>query len=1055
MCFVGADCLLPHTHPKTALKNRRPPHNVKSLLKQVSQPGKQLSGLQRVVTALTLFLLFLCAAIQAVEADHRPTVCNISITGERYPVTYLNETRQNPDATFYPGDAFYYLFRWQDMSPPEHCDLQTPRLESSGQILNHTSIYRDYANGPVLRDVFVHHSREPQVAWLTDTHYHYGKTLEKCQAIYEKPGESRRSGWEKHAVYDKPFLVKEEDSRLTEFEKTEAKPVGKAVWEGWRSYNLHKGIGRDLPECPFDTAPRDEGLGPPLTWESDQIFYTHHHTWGFSRNNTNHQHLVATHADNNTRAAFDARVSELCSHLPPETGCMWGTSEIKAYQRNVCIHDYLTAREIDFTEVPEGIHKEAYTVPKDDCFNGDDSSGRVINHDLELTVNGAYLTGHHHPNSNVPVVGYKKETKNNQPPMQDPTLNIILTKPPLHHKEGYDAKNIDETYYHDDPIHIRHEPSWKWKDERATHISFTIDRWHQRLLLADAYHSTDVNTNYTFALPAWLAETLWYGNGDGMSVYVASPRYNFGDYRFDFFMQALNLGKPVANATNHTQAAVVPYNPQYLIVQSYPALIDTSEYAFDDRHGIAMLYAGSWHGDTLHEQRRSFLNGWIGVGQGHTPFTHEYIQREHILDEGRNSSPHRALEFVGDQTAMFVQRGYGTLLFDWPVSDEVFVDLEELHGGSGSARDSNNAPAQAPRYENVTSILGVYSFDFAGKSGTHLYQTILRYPEMPFTKQLTIESVDQSGSIQHGDHLTLRVLPYLGAEYMTEYIRDKMDHDVGDSVITQTILNDTHPMRQEWEGDGSIQATILRTTVYFDQFFVESDWKASNATDTGANNTHQNKLWQQRQDAIERLGWSVSPPPPEEEEEWQVPFATTATDPLTSQYESINLDKLAASPNTIRLDAPYDLGLSVLAPTTLQISINGDEHQIHNKYYAFGGRETISINAKKDNILTAERQAGRIIISEPTNFGIIKSLEINGSTIKQPRCPAGCTILAQPAGALHVVAHNEWGGQAHGFVDSAPVYTPPKAEEPQWLVILLSAVIPALVFLVYKWLQKV
>ena len=943
-------------------------------------------NLPSIVLGATLLLWVISAAY----AEHDPTTCIISVYGERHPVTYLNETRQNPDGTFYPGDAFYYLFRWQDRSPDEECTLLTPRLDSSGLLLNHTIVSRGTADTPLPAGAVQldHRSHDPAVVLANSTHYHYSKTLEKCQAVYQKPGESRRSGWEKYAVYDEPFLILTEDRRLTEFEKTMAERAGKAVWDGWRPFKIHGDSYRDLPRCPFDVSPRDSANGPPAEWYGDRIFYVKRQTWALVQNSTTHAHISESYADPDSRAAFDERVGALCGALRPESGCVYGTAEINVHREQICLYDELGARGIDPSVPSAADGRTVYDVPADGC-----TGGHSIEPALALTVRGAYLTAHHHDNSNVPVSGYKETAKDLRPPMQDAELHIILTKPPLHHREGYNAQNLDGTYYHDDPIHIHHEPSWKWKDERAAHIHFTIDRLHRHLPLKDDHHSMFVLTNHTVSVGNWLNETLWYGNGDGMSVYVAGAHHRFGSYAFDFEMRAWNLDTMAANASAGTTGVVVPYIPHYEEAYSYPVLGDGQEYAFDDRRGVAMRYGGGWEDGVLHPMRRSLINGWEAVGTGHDPFTHVRFDLPHRLDEGRNSSHgHTALMHApGTGTAMFVRAGHGAILFEWPVSHLVFA------GGQGAV------------YENVTSRLTVYSLEFAGMGGSSLYRTEMRYPEMPFTKNVHIKSVDQAGQIQHGDLIRLRVEPYMGAEYLADYIRDKIRYDTGDEIVAQTVLHDAHPMVQEWSGRGEINATILRTSVHFGDIAVQR--------------------------------------PPEDHPEGPAPAGGRYVEP-------IDLAALAESPETLRLDAPYDLGLSVLAPTLLVITTSdGVEHHVGHKYYSFGGRETITMNTKKDNAATIERKDGMMVIGQPENFGIIKRVEINGAELMHP-CPVGCAVPLLSAAPVHVTLYNEWGGQAHGMSDAAPASVQASPEWPRpWVAGAVAVLLLLPAYLVMRRLR--
>ncbi len=67
----------------------------------------------------TLFLLaitvsiFVMYGIDDASASHtKSRPCNISIQGQTYPVMYQNQPRNNPDGTYYSGDAFFYIFKY-------------------------------------------------------------------------------------------------------------------------------------------------------------------------------------------------------------------------------------------------------------------------------------------------------------------------------------------------------------------------------------------------------------------------------------------------------------------------------------------------------------------------------------------------------------------------------------------------------------------------------------------------------------------------------------------------------------------------------------------------------------------------------------------------------------------------------------------------------------------------------------------------------------------------------------------------------------------------------
>ena len=769
---------------------------------------------------------------------------------------------------------------------------------------------------------------------------------------------------------------------------------------------------------------------------------------------------------------------------------------------------------------------------------------------LRLIVEGTYWTPHHRVSVGgieYPIRGTANVTADRSPPMADADLRIILTHPALRHAVGgYYSQNADGTYYHEDPMHIRHEPSWQWKDERYAHINFTIDRHHAQMPLDDNAHCDGASgwqtmgdpagapsCNYTLALtnPAWLDETLWYGNGDGSSMYVADTTFAFGNYSYMFDMYAYNLGKQVANATNTTHAVLVPYDPQYAAPHSYVVLRDGAEYAFDDRRGLALKYLGSRGADghTIHTDRRSLINGWQQLGQAHDTFgIPQYSPRPHLLDEARSEpAGTAALEYgpraadmrranadgnpapydtyiseprpihagVGSnnnnnvtstsvaatadaittathwsQTAMFVGAGYGALLFDWPSTEFMFsygdqitipnsnsslfwqyqqqqqqqqspVDDDDDYDDYANTTTTHNTIAPPAsystqgdaRHENLTSYLSLRSHQFAGIPDTALTEDTLRYPEMPFGKQLRIESVGPpDGRLITGDRLTLEVTPMqtadIRADWMSDYIRDKTYADAaGDLMYVGITLNDTHGMRQVHSTDtgGVLDVWLLRTSVWFgDESDIIPD--ADNGT-KGTNTTSSTTA--ATPTVVTLTGDSGNNTNSSTTVNNNTHSIITNNDTLTvfRPLTASDFADLADSAQTtsLRLRAPIDLGLSVPPPTTLRIGLNDAAGQwtINHTYYAFGGSETITINAATDNAADAARVAPSSIhiYQQPEWFGAITAVWVNGTHTKIP-CAAGCMLtgLSGTDATYNVTIHNMWGGAAHAMLPPHP-----------------------------------
>jgi len=307
-------------------------------------------------------------------------------------------------------------------------------------------------------------------------------------------------------------------------------------------------------------------------------------------------------------------------------------------------------------------------------------------------------------------------------------------------------------------------------------------------------------------------------------------------------------------------------------------------------------------------------------------------------------------------------------------------------------------PDGIPKFENVTSYTTMVSQDFAAKD-TFLNYYTMRYPEASFTKNLIIKSVNQNSTIMYGDSIQLEVTPYekINTEYITQYIYDKILFDLDDETFANIISGDTYPMEQKYSGVGIINVTISKTSVFFDEYVTQT----SNVNAT---------------------------------------FSENIISDLTS---------LLDSPDTIRLLAPYDFGLSALSPTTIIITTNNITHTIDERYYSFGGLEEIIINTQTDNILHADRDENKIVIYQPENFGLIDMVYVDDILILQ-ECQSGCVILYPPEDEITVSAHNKWDGIALVALPEIIVSEIPISDEPNYMMILAIVILLVLVYVGYK-----
>ena len=1129
--------------------------------------------------AIIIFLPAILSSSTIAYADHSATTCNITIHAERHPITYLNESRQNPDGTFYPGDGFYYLIRYKDTTNPGDCALHAPTIKSGNLHLNYTGVYRgeqDASESPVKVGTPVTHiaTHDLIVDIIKTNHYHLAKLNDTCR---------HHCTWQNcpylfyhhYILYDKPFLSKKE--KITEAEKKAARGIGGATTDTWVANDWNGGSPRNdrkycdmseirnLPVIDFDSG---------INGETDAVNRPTY-TWEIVKNATKlYNNNFTSFADPDSRKKFDMRVDAMCSisSLEPDSGCVYGTAEIKPHARQVCIYENLKSRGINITAPPQSIAAEQYVIPKDAC-GAPTAAAKTTNNQgtaFDFIIKGTYLTPHHTAGGINPLKAVKTVTKDFAPPLHNTTLQVILTKPPLRHNDGaYEAKNSDGTYYHNDPIQIRHEPSWKWKDERHRHINFTVERLHTVLPSEDSFHCITGNAAQVFpcshwarlpAPDAWLNETITYGNGDGTTIHNATVHFEFGEYDFAYEMTAHNINRAVAHGSSSTNAVVVAYNPVYEMVYSYPVLKDGAQYAYDDRRGIVMKYAGSWQDGiwphtsvlkviqqasgsgngtpnktatvpstpyavftddanatekVLWPQRRSLLNGWASSNIAYDLYGDpvEFVTSEahpHMLSEARNlvaaagnatNASHAAasLQYTDSaSSAMFAQSGYGVMVWEWPISDYIFGG-NEGGGETGKIFAPNNGKTGhaggGAMYENASSRLDIYSVDFAGIQKSLLYQSMMRYTDAAFAKQIIIRSIDQRGITQDNDTITLRAVPShidadgnksssVGiAEYMTDYIYDKVMHDTNnDHTFADAVVSDTYSMHQEWQSNtGLLNATVLRTSMLFDDFTVSPQMIKEYRQYINAFWGGDENQTAAQASEIPRQNQTAEPPPTMP---WEPLFAPPSpfdaaqnitgsgaycnaaknngnnSQPLSGINDTQTILQLYAANDleSFRLNLPYHMGLGVPSPTTLYVSVNnGSERALGSKYYAFGGLENMTINIRKDNTATVERDFGRLIIFQPENFGMVKKVKINNAdTMDLQNCAVGCTVLTHYIDVpVHVTLYNEWGGEAHAYIKAPAAPAKPAAEQPKWWIVATIAAGLALLYAAYVQIKKI
>ncbi len=307
-------------------------------------------------------------------------------------------------------------------------------------------------------------------------------------------------------------------------------------------------------------------------------------------------------------------------------------------------------------------------------------------------------------------------------------------------------------------------------------------------------------------------------------------------------------------------------------------------------------------------------------------------------------------------------------------------------------------PDGIAKFENVTSYTTITSNDFAAKD-TFLNYYTMRYTEASFTKNLVIKSVNQNGTTMYDDIIQLELTPYekINTEYINEYIYDKILFDSNDETFAEIISGDTYPMEQKYSGTGIINTTISKISAFFDEYVEQT------------NNVNATFL------------------------------------------ESVisDLDSLLDSPDTIRLAAPYNMGLAALSPTTLTITVNNITNTTDERYYSFGGVQTIIVNTQTDNILHADRDKNKIVVYPPENFGLITAVFVDDNLIEQ-ECQSGCVVLYPPEDEITIYVHNKWEGIAYTILPEITIPETPISDEPNYMMVLAILILLMLIYIGYK-----
>ena len=726
-----------------------------------------------------IFLVFaFVAELDTIHATHGSKVsnpCSVRLQSQMLPVLYEGQPRNNPDKTYYPADAFYYIIQFS--ASPTCVGLDIDKLKShdgldvqSHEIVTWRSLgvrNYEYAQADPIESATPHKhvSLERKLKHLEITHYYRGEGL--------------------------LFSIKEGESLSVQQKKQFERAGGNGNTKQTKEWGfLTSSLSHvHYPECTSrDLRNADKAHSGDVLEHGNRLCK-----------------VPDAYVDNNSQNKFEDTVKKKCSTFKVYSGCIFGKVIIEGdVAKPRCLYTELEKRNIDRSKFPDSDEcismvqtiQQKVTGLKKTCSK--DFSGNTICR-------------------NIPIV----RTVELKPDILVPELDVFLAEEILKDSDGYDAINLDGTHYVWDPITIHHIPELKWKNNRDNTIHFDVQK------IPDLRIENELDCDYNSCRsrlihPGTTPSTWDLGNGDGLTIYNATDSSDLGWNDFAYNVTAYNGDAFLAGDYDTIGSLVVKYAPKYS-QYPYSVLSDDNRTSYENRAGVALHYFGSQGGGPddasgLHEDRRSKINGYAYAGVGFDPWTPVFLNGtlgwseaqdvgilyEHGQFVGNDTIPSGndlviPCEAYGD-TAMLVRAGYCKVYFDYPILDIVL-------------------DSAGPRYENATLFNTLISDHFAGWDPKYLLGYEYIFPESLFHTNLNVRSVGDNGTV---NDIPIRVDIIQSdddnAHPIQKYIREKITYDSGDPGFGTIISDDVYPVEYSESGTGELDVKLRRIVSKFETY---------------------------------------------------------------------------------------------------------------------------------------------------------------------------------------------------------------------------------------------
>ena len=565
----------------------------------------------------------------------------------------------------------------------------------------------------------------------------------------------------------------------------------------------------------------------------------------------------------------------------------------------------------------------------------------------------------------------------------DPRPRITFERPTMIDFEGFDSKNLDDTYYVWDYPALLIEPNLRYRESRAGTIFINVDRTSTPIseVFSEGFDrrrgtitATGQGTNSEPITPTSVPVI----NGDRLEVFYPQTLDDQGKHNFSYRASVYNIketgSRHIGDGRGNIDTLIADYTPIFSDFHFPYQILETPGFAsFDKKHGVALHYLGSRgtgpdDDGEIHDDRRSKINDSVhdvkantlnviydlesevelGGGEGIKTIA-DSVHPTILESLGRDSlgTEHvDPLVAIGD-TTVFFQEGYGRIPFTF---DGLTEEAEEYS------------------IVEISSENTLYSDDYGGYDETLLFQYPYLHPSTFLTSIINITSINSDGTrnestdidvdfrVDHKAEKTMHLSQYMEShiqnhETKIEKIKKTAHKSINNrfwtpedtklpKVFADMYLGDMHNVTNRGSGTGG----MLTTPINLPAVRIQTDiQKALGMTD-------------------------------------DISFTLFGEDAYTSSVV-------------------YDM----------HITANDITNIIPIHPYAFSPTINYTINADSGNILESTQYRSSVQIVSPDSFGEIKTLTVNGK-VYPGNCVHQCLLSID--GDATVEAENIWGGTA-------------------------------------------